>query len=325
VEVAVDEDTAYLRDLLHVARRYYLDEVDQTVIAREVNVSRSTVSRMLRRARELQIVRIEVGHSVERTSVLEDRLRAEFGLRRAWVVEPADDQERLAAVAALAAEVLPKIIERDSVVAISNGTTLSAVVSAMAPHPRVDSCIVQMIGSLGSGNHLIDGPDLCRRLADLFRGTYRAMPAPLITRSARMAAALRKETTVATTLALATRPDLAIVGIGTVDDHGSGRIFDGWMTPQITRELRAAGAVGHIAGHHFDATGRHVESALCDRTLGVALERLHSIPLVVGVVTGPEKVQATIGALRGGHVSGLIIDASTATAVLAGAERSEAA
>lgn len=318
--MATNLDAGQIRELLHVARRYYLDDVDQLAISREISVSRSTVSRMLRRARELDMVRIEVGHPFERTSALEDQLAGAFGLRHAWVIEPADHEDRHSAVAKHAAGVLPTIIERDSVVAVSNGTTLADVVAAMEPHPRVDSRMVQMIGSLGPGNQLIDGPDLCRRLSDLFQCTYHAIPAPIVTRTARLASALRRETAVATTLALAGHADLALVGIGTVDEHGSGRILDGWMTPQLNRELLAAGAVGHVVGHHFDANGDHVRSSLCDRTLGVPLDRLRSIPLVVGVVAGPEKVAATVGALRGGYVTALITDSATATAVLGAAK-----
>lgn len=312
----MDAEERQIRDLLHVARRYFLDGVDQGVISRELNVSRPTVSRMLRRARELDIVRIEVSHPIERTSALETALRDGFGLKHAWVVEPAADEERVHAVARHAAKTLPSLVSRDSVVGISNGTTLAAVVDAMSAHPRMGTTVVQMIGSLGSDNQLIDGPDLCRRLSDCFGCAYRAVPAPLITRTARLASALRRETAVATTLMLAAHADVAVLGIGTVDRGGSGRIFDGWMTPTITRELVEAGAVGHISGHHFNDQGEHIPSTLCQRTVGVPLDRLHSIPLVLGVVAGAQKVDATVGALRGRHVNALITDAATATAVL---------
>lgn len=52
--------TARLDELRRVAHRYYRDGVDQATIAGELDVSRPTVSRMLREARDRGIVEIRV-------------------------------------------------------------------------------------------------------------------------------------------------------------------------------------------------------------------------------------------------------------------------
>lgn len=298
--------------LLRVARRYYLDGASQAEISQEVGYSRPTVSRMLQEARERGVVRIEIGHPLERVMHIERALINRFGLQDARVADsgPGDP------VAKLAADYVSTITSAASVVAVSNGSTISAVVDAFSPLRRPDSCIVQMIGTLGQENQLLDSPDICRRLAGYFGGTYRIMPAPLVVGSARLATGLRREDSVATAIALGGRADVALLGIGVSNREGSGPIFDGWMTSATARELAAAGAVGHICGHHFDAQGKHVVTDLCRRVMSVPLDRLLDIDRVVAVATGPEKVIAIQGALRGGYANVLVTDVATAQAIL---------
>jgi len=309
-------DAAQIDELLRVARRYYLEGASQAEIADDIHVSRPTVSRMLALAREVGVVKITVEHPYERTSAMEAELIETFGLKRAWVCEPGPDEDAKSAVAALAARALPTVLERDAVIGLSNGTTLAAMVDAIGSHRRVDSCVVQMIGSLGEDNQLIDSPDICRRLAERLGGTYRAIPAPLVMRTARLAAAMRQEASISVTLALGSRPDVALVGIGAKDASGSGQIFDRFMTPQISDWLTAAGAVGHVVGHHYDVRGRHVESPLCRRIVGVPLDRLAHIPLVVGIASGAAKAKAILGAVSGGYINALATDALTARTLI---------
>jgi deoxyribonucleoside regulator len=303
--------------LMDVARRYYIDGANQGEIADEIHASRPTVSRLLSQARELGVVKIKIEHPYQRTDELEQRLVSRFGLKHAWVCRSGPHEDVVTAVAKHAASIVGLVVERDSVVGMSNGTTLAAMVAAIRGTRRVGSCVVQMIGSLGQETLLIDSPDLCRRLAEQFGGGCRVMPVPLIVRTSRLATAMRRETSVATTLALGSQPDVAFVGIGACDTSGSGHIFDGWMTPAINAELVASGAVGHVLGHHYDRSGRHIESQLCARTVGVPLAQLRSIPFTIGVAGGASKVPAIAGALAGGYLTGLVTDATTAQAVLA--------
>ena len=302
--------------LVQVARRYYLEGAGQQEIAREFGLSRATVSRLLTQARQRGVVRIEVGHPMERMADLESRLITTFRLRGARVAQVDLASGGFESVAGCAAEVILDLVHNDSVIAVSNGTTLSAVVAAMPQRRSRDVTVVQMIGSLGQDNQLIDSPELCRRLAESLGGTYRIMPVPLVVKTASLATAMRRENSIAMTLALGSRPDVALVGIGACDEQGSGHIFDGWMSPAINRRLQDAGAVGHVVGHHFDRNGRHIESELCRRTIGVPIDRLSEISTVVGIAAGVNKTAAIVGALRGHYIDVLVTDPATASAVL---------
>lgn len=300
-------------ELLNVARRYYLDGATQAEISRAVGYSRPTVSRMLQEAREQGVVQIEIGHPLERLMHIEHALVERFGLTEARVTDAGAGDP----LALLAARYVSEITSSASVIAVSNGSTVSDVVDAFPQLHRPDSLVVQMIGTLGQANQMLDSPDLCRRLSDSIGGTYRIMPAPLVVANARLATALRREDSVATAIALGGRADVALLGIGATNGNSSGPIFDGWMTHAVARELTAAGAVGHICGHHFDINGNHVVTDLCRRVMSVPLDRLRDIPRVVAVAAGTEKTAAIRAALRGKHADVLVTDVATARAVLA--------
>ena len=122
----------------------------------------------------------------------------------------------------------------------------------------------------------------------------------------------------ATTLELAARSDVALTGVGAVEETTSSPLLRRWMTPAVMRECRRKNVIAHVCGHHLDAEGNHVRTALCDRTLCLDPSRLSEIPLVIGVAAGRDKVDALRATLRGSYLSALVTDESTARSLLEG-------
>ncbi|GAA1049735.1 sugar-binding transcriptional regulator [Arthrobacter russicus] len=316
--MSTDAERQHLELLFDASRRYYLEQQSQVRIAQELNFSRATVSRLLAEARERGVVKFEVTHPMGGVLGIERELCEAFGLRQARVVDSSNPRSLPGQVARSAAELIQRTVRKDSVIAVSNGSALAAVVAEL-PEKRQRSSdvhVVQMIGALGKHNPMLDSPELCRKVAASFGGSYQTMPVPLILESAELAVAMRRESPIATALALAAHADIALVGIGATDRHGSGQIFEGWMTPEISAGLWRDGAVGHLVGHHFDISGKHVDSALCRRLISVSPDKLAQIKEVIAVAYGQKKVRAILAALRAGHLSTLITDFGTARAVL---------
>lgn len=312
-----DPGREHIQLLLRVARLYYEENLGQAEIAQRVGYSRSRVSRLLTEARAAGVVRIQVGHPLERTMALEAALVDRFGLRAARVVAPRAGESALTAVAHAGADVLVEQCRDATVLAVSAGTTVDALVEELPLLALRDLHVVQMIGTLARRNPLIDSTEIARRVAERLGGDYRVLPAPLIVGSARLARALQHEESVANALALAGHADVALLGIGAVDQRGtSGQIFDDWLTSEERRGLVQRGAVGHLSAHHFDAAGRHVCADVCDRIMAVPLDRIRGIRTVIGVATGAAKLRAVRGALLGRYLDVLVTDAATAQGVL---------
>lgn len=303
--------------LLEVARMYWDEGLGQTEIARRTGYSRPTISRMLAEARRVGVVTVTVAHPIERLMALEKRLVDAFGLKTARVSEatPGNGSDIGPDVARTAADLLLESCGPHSVIAVSNGRAVAAVVHHTPERSWPPSTAVAMLGSVGESFNTEDGPDVCRNLSLRLGGRFRSLTVPLVFDSLTLARAVREEDQVATTLELAARSDIALTGVGTVGTSVSP-LLRRWMTPEVVRECRKRNVVAHVCGHHLDASGRHVHTALCDRTLCLDPERLREIPLVVGVAAGPDKIVAIRAALRGGYLSALVTDEATARAVL---------
>lgn len=262
------------------------------------------------------MVHISVEHPLERVQEMEAELAQRHGLRVVRVAEHVQGMGAGAAVARCAADLLCEHLSSDVVLSISNGRAVAATVEAMPqlhyPHSRV----VQMIGSVGTSNVLLDSPETCRSMAAKLGGRYHALPVPLVVQTRAVSNALRTEEQVSTTLELATRADLALVGVGAIVNGHSGEIFAHYEDRATEMALRRARAVGHICAHHFQKDGRHIPTPMCERTMAVDLDRIGHIPMVIGVAWGEDKVAAIRGALAGGYLSALATDRTTAMELL---------
>lgn len=307
-----------IEQLVKAATLYYEQNLDQEQIARRLGVSKATVSRLLRKAREVGIVEITVHKLLETNEELKEELVSEFSLRDAQVLvsHGGTYDERLALVGRLAARYLDGIVSEGAILGISWGTAVYHTVNALTPRDKRHVLVVQMIGAVGTGNPQIDGPDLARTLSEVYGGEYKYLHAPLIVGSKEIREALLKEERIRETLELSSRSDIALVGIGTVDPAFSSLRRAGYLSERDLLALKDQGAVGDVCAYHFDIWGKELNIDINQRVVGLPLRYLHRIEYVIGVAVGLKKVPAILGALRGKHVNVLITDDFTARKVL---------
>lgn len=304
--------------LASVASMYYEDNLTQDEIARRINQSRSTVSRLLQEARASGVVEITVHYPWKNIPELEQELTARFPLRQARVLagrgKPYEEIQR--GLGVLAARYLESLLRDGAILGISWGVAVYHTVRAMRAQKPLAITAVQMVGAVGEGDPLIDGPDLVRLLAGVYGGEYRYLHAPLIVADRQTRERLLQEPRIMETLALARRAEIALVGIGAPVAGVYSLLRAGYLSQADLASLRAQGVVGDICARHYDAFGNELDIELNHRVVGIELEALHTIPHVVGVAGGEAKAGAILGALRGGHVNVLVTDDAAATGVL---------
>jgi len=305
--------------LAQVASMYYEDNLNQDEIARRIDTSRSTVSRMLQEAREAGMVEITVHYPWKTVPEIEDDLIARFHLRQARVLlgRGRPYEEILRGLGAVAARYIESILIDSATLGISWGVAVYSTVRALRPDRRLPITVVQLVGAVGQGDPLIDGPELARLLASVYGGEYRYLHAPLIVEDAHAREVLLQEPRIRETLSLARRADVALVGIGAPSPEVYSLLRAGYLDREELAQLRAQGVVGDICARHYDAHGRVLDIELNQRVVGIQLEALHDIEQVIGVAGGEAKAEAILGALRSGHVNVLITDDVTARKVLA--------
>ena len=312
--------------LVEAAKLYYEDGLNQAQIGRQLELSRSTVSRLLKDARRRGVVKIEIAYQWARDSALERDLAHTFGVSQVRVLrsDGRAEAEVIGGLGYLAGQYLDSIVRRGMVLGVSYGRSVASTVQHVRAQEVKDLTILQIIGALGSGNPLQDGPDLARQLANKYSATYRYLHAPLLARSIDTRDRLLQEPLVYDLLETARRADIVLTGVGSLNvgslthKEPTGLIFQGYLSQGDVAGLEAAGSVGHICAQFYGADGQLVAGGVNDRAITIGLEALQTVPTVVVVAGGAEKVRALRGALRGGYTDVLVTDDVAARGVLVG-------
>ncbi|MCU0914389.1 MAG: sugar-binding transcriptional regulator [Planctomycetes bacterium] len=311
-------DTEFSRLLYKVARAYYDDGLTQQQIGERFGLSRVKVSRLLRSAREQKVVQITIAPPQSSNAQIEQQLEHRYGLKEALVVTPSSYAPAVLVgeLGPVAAACLMRGLQGSEVVAVSWGMTVLSVVDALPAASMPEMRVVQLIGGLGELEARTHGADLVRRMAQALGAKPRLIHAPGIVKDKMVRDALVMDPQVADTLELAGRADVALVGLGSFDQGSTLLAGRDTLTAAEVEELRGSGVVGDIALQFFDRGGRRVSHPIYERIVGTSIETIQSIPRVIGVAGGLEKIAVIRAALRGGLINVLVTDDQTAARLL---------
>jgi deoxyribonucleoside regulator len=312
-----EESPASVSGLVSVARMYYEQNLSQAQIATRLNKSRPTISRMLTTARDRGIVRIEIREPLDRLPGLERALTERFPLREARVVrDPGDDSVPVSHLGRAAADYLSGVVGDGMCVGVSNGRALAAVAKYLTRQSATGVNVVQIIGSLGTDDLTIDGPDIARALAAAYGAQCRYLHVPLLVSDATVRATLVRDRIVAQTLRMGRASDVVLAGVGTLAPSDRSPIFKGFLSSRDLAGIRQRGGIGHICGIHYDVRGQELDVDANRRTIGIGLEAMRRIPNVVAVAGGRTKAGAIVAGIRGGLIRSLVTDEAAATQML---------
>jgi DNA-binding transcriptional regulator LsrR (DeoR family) len=309
-----------LQLLADIARWYYLEGLSQHEIARRVQLSRPSISRLLLDARQLGVVEIAINHYIPCARALEEQIRTQFSLQVVRVLErrQVDDDTALQLVGQLAARVLTAVLEDGMVLGLSWGTSVHAVTDALRPRRLPKVKVVQLIGGVGAPYHTIDGAEQCRRVGEMFGAQHYYLHAPLVVDTPQVAAALREDRSIREVLALGRQADVALLGIGSALPEIATTFHSGYLSYENLRRLERLGAVGAMCTSYYNIHGEHIRSEhIDDCVVGVSWEDLHHFKRTIALASGRKKAPAVLGALNTGIVDILVIDDAIAHEVLA--------
>ena len=309
---------SYRQSLVEVARLYYEQNLTQTEIGRKLSLSRSTVSRMLQRARDNGIVTITVNYDVVRDHALEDALKSAFSLREARVLSSkrrSFDSIRNG-LGKLGANLLEESLNDNSTLGLSYGRSLANTVEQVRLRLSEGLTVVPVIGALGSENPLIEGIDLTRQLATKLGARYRYLHAPLLVEDKRTRDLFLQEPPVNDVLQIAAKANIVLIGIGSLQAQSSGIIWTGYITRKERDWLHNIGVVGHMCAQFFDVEGKILDIGINQRSISIGLETLRQIENVIAIAGTTDKASAILGALNGGYIDSLVTDDGAARQVL---------
>lgn len=316
-----------LRLMARVARMYHEQGQTQSRIAETLSISQARVSRLLRSATEIGIVRTTVTLPAGVHTDIEEKLTAaygRFGLVDAVVVESAArDSDPTRALGAAAAQYLEATLKGGELVGISSwSATLLACVEAMrAARAQTADRVVQIVGGLGDPSVQMQASRLLGLFASCTGAAPIFMPAPGMLGSRDARDSLTADPTVASVMSLWQGLTLALVGIGGIEGSRLLRESGNALSEADRKMLKRNGAVGDVCLRFFDGEGRPIDSSVDDRVMGITHDELLRIPRRVGVAGGAGKHAAIRGAVLGGWVNVLITDLDEAERLIKSAPR----
>lgn len=306
--------------LTKIARMYHEQGLRQPEIAERLHISQSRVSRFLKEAVTLGVVRTIVVPPPGVHPELEERIRDLYGLADVVVAESADDNDVsiIAALGLAGAAYLETTLNATDRVGISSwSSTLLATVDSMTPRTiRTAAEIVQVIGGVGNPSVQVQATHLTDRFARVTGAVPRFFPAPGIVASRAVRDALLEDAYLSALAAEWTDLSVVLAGIGSLQPSPLLKDSGNAVSEADTEALRARGAVGDVCLRFFDSDGALVDTELNNRVVGISSEDLLAVPRTVGIAGGARKFEAIRAAARGGWIDVLITDLATANALV---------
>lgn len=312
-----NKDWEYLHTVVKVAHLYYTEEKTQEEIARQLSISRPTISRMLDYAKKSGIVSISLNIPNEVFPELEDRLEKIFSLEEVVIVSYDENPVLLKQnLGRGGADLLKRKVKRIESLGISWGSTLYEVVNKFSSDLKTPEIkVVQLVGGMNPLNSSIYADELAKNLALKLDGSAYILRAPMVVDNPEIRDMLLKESHIKEVLSLACRVDVAIVGIGAMDSN-SILLTSGCVSKEELEEIKERGSVGDILGRFYNLSGSPISSSLENRIIGIGIDELKKIPYVIGVAGGKNKLRAIVGALRMKLLDALVTDDQTARELL---------
>jgi DNA-binding transcriptional regulator LsrR (DeoR family) len=308
-------------DLLRAASMYYLQDMKMEAIASHLGTSRSTVSRLVKRARETGLVEITLRTPEHRVPGLAHQIGQAYGIE-AYVVPVPDmtsEEVRLEQVALTTARLLATWFDSDMVLGIAWGTTLAAIARALSAKPTRGSAVVQLNGAANTRTSGVEyAGELVERFATAFDAALYDFPVPAFFDYAETRDAMWRERSIRRVLEMQTRCDIALFSVGAISGGLPSHVYSaGYLEAEDIATLSSEDVVGDVCTVFLRADGTYSDIPLNFRATGPNPAQLQRIPRRVCAVAGDNKVEPLHAALRARVVTHLVVDELTAHALVA--------
>ena len=291
------------RILIKVAHMYYEADMKQSEIAKKLGIDRTTVSKYLKRAKEMGIVKIFIVQ--DSFEALESQLEDKFSLKEVFIVPSSKNPDEVYSNLGKAGLILLKrLIKNKMVIGFNWGRSMGAIgdQASVESFPAVDADFVHV-------------NTICYKVANAFQARSHYLYAPAITKTPETKQAIINDTNYQKIQQLWDKLDVAFVGIGSPTSASNVIWTDGLKSEYITSSFGNR-IVGETCTRFYDKNGNEVPTEVVDRTISIPFYQLHKVKYVIGVAASDEKVPAIYSALKGKLINVLITDESTGKELL---------
>jgi DNA-binding transcriptional regulator LsrR (DeoR family) len=267
---------------------------------------------MLKEAQDMGMVEIVIKYPYATIPSLAKEVKDKFNLKDAFVLPTtgATYFDLVKSLGQVAAIVLDKYLEDGKTLGISLGLSVAATIRAYQGSPKKGCRIVRLQGA--ADFEVMEGTNLAQILAEKVSGESMIIHSPWLLPSVELCNAILDEPSIKRALEIAENSDIGLIGMGSMDPSHSTILRNQLINLYELNDFRSAGAVGEICGKHYDKNGNTLDIEFNKRSVAVPLEKLKNFETVIGVAASVHKVDALLGAIRGGLVNVVVTDSDAA-------------
>ena len=296
--------------LYTVAKYYYIDDYSQSEIAKILNISRPQISRLLKRARELEIVKIEISmpNNIKDESKAE-KIKKYLNLKDVLIVEDSNDNKLLYVKSS---EYLSALIEKSKKIGIGwNETLYNISIELKYNDSDKQKIFYPLIGNLGNNNNpYLQITTIVDRFAEKFnsKAYFNNYPALIEKKSINNNDLEKLEEFKKFWSDL----DIAIVGLSSIRESYQSYISD---IPKVDK-LNIDEIEGIILGSFFMNNGETFNYPDKYYINSIMLSELKKIKDIVCIVSGVKKIDIIKFAAMKKYFNILITDEATADSII---------
>lgn len=299
-------DSMFHRMVL-ISNLYYKEKLSQQQIAKKLNISRPWVSKLLARAEELGIVKIEVLSPFTNNTAMENALIKKYNMKYVGVIQSSEN------VAFAAANYFISELRTKDVVGVGWGKSVSNLIekTPLVYFPEVQ--LIPLSGSFGNTLNVLPNYNTIQ-LAEKINGIAKVFHTPLVCSKEEYHTLMSNKRT-QQYIQLAEHANILLLGIGVFETSIVPQY--GILEPHEIEELKQKNALGDVGLKYFDRQGNVVETEKTKMLIKAdIIKASKNARTVIGIAQGLNKVDIIDVALSLNLFHAFFTDEKTASALL---------
>lgn len=303
-------------DLLKVAELHYIEKNSQSNIAKLLNVSVATVSRMLGEALNRGMISVKITARQSRVHTLERLLETNLKLKKAVVLDTnSNDLYKL--LGKEAADILPEFCHGEKMLGIGCGRTiLETALSLDSSLNFPNLSVVPLMGGWGVEEIERDVNRIAAVIGQKWNCKFQFLLMPALLSSPQVLNKFFAEPQIKLTTKCWELVNVAMFSVGPEIKAANYA----YLPPELLNisELNKKKCVCDILGRIIDSLGNEADITFNKCLSSIPMEKLKHIPVRIGIGGGKNKINGLRAAISSGVLNVLITDRGTADYLIGG-------
>ena len=296
-----------------VAKMYYISGASQEQIAEATGMSRSNISRILRKCIQDGVVEIVVHDTISENAQLAHKLKTLFGLKDVIIVPAAATPDRQSRMAGeRVALYLMNVLEDGMTFGVARGRACYYTGRFLQNTRHIHVDTLQLQGAVSELATMDESSGLISLFASKLNGKGFVLNAPLMVKSS-----LTKTDIMTSDMMRAIRQKYTELGVALFEIerpafYANQRTGVGPLTKADVLQLSEIGVTASVCGRYYNLNGSPCNAGINDRVIALEPDLLRKAPYSIGISTGRHSLNATRSILRAGLVNVLVVDENLA-------------